>query len=281
MSDLAAKRIQKELAAMLDDPPSGCSLLQMGDDVFRWKVQVQGPPDSPFEGSTFTLLVVFPKTYPFKPPKVKFETRIFHPNINQSGDICLDTLSSQWVPSISMAQVMLSITLLLSNPNPSDPINMEAARLLRNDPEEYNRRVRTMSGRRTLRTGIVRRQARSEVGGRQEEGVAGPDVAGAAVGEVEGRNEEEVIAGEAVGEQAAEQEEEDRDEVGADAAEGGEAHGEVNNVLAAEVMAEDVDPADEEANSDEETAAAEGVVAEGVDPAEDENGDEENAEERA
>ena len=105
MSDLAAKRIQKELAAMLDDPPSGCSLLQMGDDVFRWKVQVQGPPDSPFEGGTFTLLVLFPKTYPFKPPKVKFETRIFHPNINQSGDICLDTLSSQWVPSISMAQV--------------------------------------------------------------------------------------------------------------------------------------------------------------------------------
>ena len=134
-----------------------------------------------------------------------------------------------------------------------------------------------MSGRRTLRTGIVRRQARSEVGGRQEEGVAGHDFAG----EGEGRNEEEVIAGEAVGEQAAEQEEEDQDEVGVDAAEGGEAHGEVNNVLAAEVMAEDVDPADEEANSDEETAAAGGVVAEGVDPAEDENGDEENAEERA
>jgi len=268
MSNLAAKRIQKELAAMLDDPPSGCSLLQMGDDLFRWKVQVQGPPDSPFEGSTFTLLVVFPKTYPFKPPKVKFETRIFHPNINQSGDICLDTLSSQWVPSISMAQVMLSITLLLSNPNPSDPINMEAARLLRNDPEEYNRRVRTMSGRRTLRTGIVRRQARSEVGGRQEEGVAVHDPAG----EVEGGNEEEVIAGEAVGEQ----EEEDLDGVGADAVGGGETDGEVNNVPGGEVIAEDVDTADGEANNVEETAAAEVV-----DPVEDETGDEENAEERA
>ena len=105
MSERALKRIQRELAAILDDPPPGCSLLQMGDDLFRWKVEVQGPPDSPFEGGTFTLLVIFPKTYPFQPPKVKFETRIFHPNINQSGDICLDTLAAQWVPSMSMAQV--------------------------------------------------------------------------------------------------------------------------------------------------------------------------------
>ena len=90
---------------MLDDPPAGCSLVHMGDDLFKWQVEVQGPPDSPFEGGTFTLLVTFPTSYPFKAPRVQFETRIFHPNINQSGDICLDTLSTQWVPSISMAQV--------------------------------------------------------------------------------------------------------------------------------------------------------------------------------
>ena len=105
MSELAAKRIQKELTVMLDDPPAGCSMVQMGDDLFSWHVEVNGPPDSPFEGGTFSLLVTFPTSYPFKPPKVKFETRVFHPNINHSGDICLDTLSKQWVPSISMAQV--------------------------------------------------------------------------------------------------------------------------------------------------------------------------------
>ena len=105
MSELAAKRIQKELTVMLDDPPTGCSMVQMGDDLFSWHVEVLGPPDSPFEGGTFGLLVTFPTSYPFKPPKVKFETRVFHPNINHSGDICLDTLSKQWVPSISMAQV--------------------------------------------------------------------------------------------------------------------------------------------------------------------------------
>ena len=102
MSGLAANRIQKELAAFLADPPPGCSVLQMGDDLSRWQVKVQGPPESSFEGGNFTLLVTFPPDYPFKPPKVKFETRIFHPNINQSGDICLDT---QWAPGLSMAQV--------------------------------------------------------------------------------------------------------------------------------------------------------------------------------
>ena len=151
------KRIQKELEAFLADPPPGCSVLQMGDDLSRWQVKVQGPPESSFEGGNFTLLVTFPPDYPFKPPKVKFETRIFHPNINQSGDICLDTLASQWAPSFSMAQVndlifcliisvqvMLSIIQLLSHPNPSDPINLEAARMLQQDPESYHRRVRLL-----------------------------------------------------------------------------------------------------------------------------------------
>ena len=56
-------------------------------------------------------MVTFPSSYPFKPPRVKFETRIFHPNINQAGDICLDTISSQWAPGISMAQVSVPCSL--------------------------------------------------------------------------------------------------------------------------------------------------------------------------
>jgi len=204
MSELALKRIQRELASILDDPPPGCFLLQMGDDLFQWKVEVQGPPDSPFEDGTFTLHVIFPKTYPFQPPKVKFETRIFHPNINQSGDICLDTLAAQWVPSMSMAQVLLSITLLLSSPNPNDPINLEAARVFRHDPEDYNRRVRRMTGQQSGRG----RQGRSEVGGRSEEEVFGPHAANEVAGEVAEQEEEgepgvdEVDAGAGGGEEA-------------------------------------------------------------------------------
>ena len=204
------KRIQKELEAFLADPPPGCSVLQMGDDLSRWQVKVQGPPESSFEGGNFTLLVTFPPDYPFKPPKVKFETRIFHPNINQSGDICLDTLASQWAPSFSMAQVMLSIIQLLSHPNPSDPINLEAARMLQQDPESYHRRVRL----------LIMRQ-------KEDEAEVVNEAAGGAV-EVEaayGWLEQEGGDGEAgqEGQQGA-------DDLDADVAEGDEADEETNNV---------------------------------------------------
>ena len=85
MSQFAAKRIQKELAAMLDDPPAGCSVIQMGDDLFRWQVEVQGPAGSHYEGGFFTLLVTFPSTYPFKAPRIQFErSLVSHTRLHES-----------------------------------------------------------------------------------------------------------------------------------------------------------------------------------------------------
>jgi len=206
MTELASKRIQKELAAMLNDPPPGCTLLQMGDDIFRWYVEIQGPPDSPFEGGTYTLLVIFPSSYPFKAPRVKFETRVLHPNINQAGDICLDTISSQWAPGISITQVLLSIIALLSDPNPSDPINWEAARVLREDPDNYNRMVRDMvarqrGGRTTRRVGrgSASRSMASNAG--ETEG-QGEDVAEGTNGDERGVGEDDEREGGAAGEAA-------------------------------------------------------------------------------
>ena len=93
-------------------------MLSSSYEIYRWNVEIQGPPDSPYEGGTFALLVTFPRDYPFKPPSVKFETRIFHPNINQTGDVCLDTLSSQWAAGISMAQVSILCFLQVLEASP-------------------------------------------------------------------------------------------------------------------------------------------------------------------
>jgi len=164
MTEPASKRIQEELEAMLNDPVPGCTIFRMGDNIFRWNVEIQGPPDSPFEGGTYTLLVTFPSSYPIGPPRLKFETRIFHPNIIQTGNLFL---SSQWAPGISMAEVLLNIIALLSHPNPypSDqvPWNWEAALMLRDDPDNYNRVVRAMvatqrGGRTTRRVPSVKRR---------------------------------------------------------------------------------------------------------------------------
>ena len=68
----------------------------MGDDMFTWQATIMGPGDSPYQGGVFFLTIKFPTDYPFKPPKVQFNTKIYHPNINASGGICLDILKDQW-----------------------------------------------------------------------------------------------------------------------------------------------------------------------------------------
>ena len=92
----AAKRINRELLDLGRDPPSNCSAGPMGEDMFTWQATIMGPGDSPYQGGVFFLTIKFPTDYPFKPPKVQFNTKIYHPNINASGGICLDILKDQW-----------------------------------------------------------------------------------------------------------------------------------------------------------------------------------------
>ena len=67
-----------------------------------------GPGDSPYSGGVFFLAIHFPTDYPFKPPKVNFTTRIYHPNINSNGSICLDILRDQWSPALTISKGMLA-----------------------------------------------------------------------------------------------------------------------------------------------------------------------------
>jgi len=111
---MALKRINKELQDLGKDPPANCSAGPVGDDLFHWQATLMGPSDSPYQGGVFFLDIHFPADYPFKPPKIHFTTRIYHPNINANGGICLDILKDQWSPALTTSKVLLSICSLLT-----------------------------------------------------------------------------------------------------------------------------------------------------------------------
>ncbi|KAJ9594681.1 hypothetical protein L9F63_014015, partial [Diploptera punctata] len=142
LNTMALKRINKELQDLGRDPPAQCSAGPVGDDLFHWQATIMGPPDSPYQGGVFFLTIHFPTDYPFKPPKVAFTTRIYHPNINSNGSICLDILRSQWSPALTISKVLLSICSLLCDPNPDDPLVPEIARIYKTDREKYNELAR-------------------------------------------------------------------------------------------------------------------------------------------
>ncbi|KAL0309301.1 UNVERIFIED_CONTAM: Ubiquitin-conjugating enzyme E2 5A [Sesamum radiatum] len=118
---MASKRILKELKDLQKDPPTSCSAGPVGEDMFHWQATIMGPQDSPYAGGVFLVTIHFPPDYPFKPPKVAFRTKVFHPNINSNGSICLDILKEQWSPALTISKVLLSICSLLTDPNPDDP----------------------------------------------------------------------------------------------------------------------------------------------------------------
>jgi len=140
---MSSKRITRELKELQQDPPSNCSAgPAKEEDIYNWKATIIGPEGSPYSGGLFQLIISFPTDYPFKPPKVQFMTKIFHPNINANGGICLDILKDQWSPALSIGKVLLSISSLLTDANPSDPLVPEIAKLYVNNRAEFDRTAR-------------------------------------------------------------------------------------------------------------------------------------------
>lgn len=134
-------RILNEYDEIINNPPCNCSAgYELHYDI--WNATILGPCESPYSGGIFHLVIEFPENYPFKPPNIKFKTQILHPNIDKFGNICLDILNSNWSPILTISKVLLSISSLLNDPNPDDPLNKECAELYKTNIEKYNKTVR-------------------------------------------------------------------------------------------------------------------------------------------
>jgi len=119
----------------------GITLKSNNDDLHSWTGTINGPKGTPYEGGHFVLDISLAPTYPYTPPTIRFLTKILHPNINDNGDICLDILKNAWSPILTLDKVLLSIILLMQDPNANDPLNQSVAQLYKTDRAKFDTTV--------------------------------------------------------------------------------------------------------------------------------------------
>ncbi|KFD71451.1 hypothetical protein M514_10573 [Trichuris suis] len=152
MSERTARlRLQHEYQELQKEKHEEFKVFFKENDIMNWTFEMRGPPGTIYENGVFKGDIKFPTSYPFSPPIVTFASRMFHPNIGQTGRVCMNILhlpsNSQdsdtcWLPTLTVEKVLLSLSCLLAEPNPSSSLNQTAARLLLSDRDEYDRRVR-------------------------------------------------------------------------------------------------------------------------------------------
>uniref|UniRef100_A0A8C4NCM1 Ubiquitin-conjugating enzyme E2 K n=2 Tax=Myxinidae TaxID=7762 RepID=A0A8C4NCM1_EPTBU len=132
MISIAVARIKREFKEVLKSEETNKSQIkvELVDENFtELRGEIAGPPDTPYEGGRYKLEIKIPETYPFNPPKVRFITRIWHPNISSvTGAICLDILKDQWAAAMTLRTVLLSLQALLAAAEPDDPQDAVVAR---------------------------------------------------------------------------------------------------------------------------------------------------------
>merc|ERR1712178_67899 len=122
------KRIIKETQRLMADPAPGISACPSEENQRYFNVIIMGPADTPYHGGMFKLELFLPEDYPMSAPKVRFLTKIYHPNIDKIGRICLDILKDKWSPALQIRTVLLSIQGLLSAPNVDNPLDENVAK---------------------------------------------------------------------------------------------------------------------------------------------------------
>ncbi|CAN1189763.1 Ubiquitin-conjugating enzyme E2 5 [Linum perenne] len=121
----------------------------INDGMQEFFVEFHGPKDSPYQEGMWKIRVELPDAYPYKSPSIGFINKIYHPNVDEvSGSVCLDVINQTWSPMFDLVNVFeVFLPQLLLYPNPSDPLNGEAAALMMRDRTAYDQRVKEYCGK--------------------------------------------------------------------------------------------------------------------------------------
>jgi ubiquitin-conjugating enzyme E2 M len=132
-------RISKDVNEL--DPPASITVsIPNPDDLMNIYLSL-APTDGYYAEGSFNFTVTIPDDYPHSPPKVHCTTPVYHPNIDLEGNVCLNILRQDWKPVLTLNGVLYGLQLLFLEPNPDDPLNKDAADLLKNDKLTFRRNV--------------------------------------------------------------------------------------------------------------------------------------------
>jgi len=147
--------LRKQLRDLTKNPVHGFSAGLIEDDIYKWSIMIMGPEDSMYEGGIFKANLIFSDEYPIMPPKLKFKTSVWHPNIGENGDVCISILhapgddvygyesaSERWLPIHTVETIMISVISMLNDPNDESPANVQAAKEWRENRDVFKKKVR-------------------------------------------------------------------------------------------------------------------------------------------
>merc|ERR1711966_145683 len=154
--------LKRQLTELAKNPIDLVSVgLADDSNVYDWEILIMGPDGTLYEGGFFKARLVFPKDFPNKPPKMTFESEMWHPNIYENGEVCIsilhdpgedphnvhETAAERWRPILGVEQILMSVISMLSDPNDESPANLDAAIQWRNDRAAFKKKFVDLCGR--------------------------------------------------------------------------------------------------------------------------------------
>lgn len=130
----ATLRINKELQLLQKSPHQ---IIPDETNILNLTCVIDGPPNTPYEGGKFVVKVVLPPEYPFRYPKAKFETKVYHPNVSTSGEICLESIQKTWSTKKLISDLLDFIVTILANPNVDNPLSADVAFIYQTNQERF------------------------------------------------------------------------------------------------------------------------------------------------
>ncbi|KAJ6246778.1 hypothetical protein M0813_02031 [Anaeramoeba flamelloides] len=145
LSPKGIRKILKEIKTLSETPIKGITVENNRERLNEIRATIEGPESTPFEGGVFKMKLVLESNFPNSPPKGYFITKIFHPNVATTGEICLNTLKKDWKPELGLGEVLQTIKCLLIYPNAESALNEEAGKLILENYDEYSRYAKLMT----------------------------------------------------------------------------------------------------------------------------------------